>query len=309
MELRFPHKVEYVKGVTSIDEVIANLAAQKKLIESGAIFLAGAVDGLEVLSVEIRVIEIREGSFITEFLVVLYGTYQTRVEDAVVGGIERVFGVDVPPEYETLVTLATLAVTYWVARFAYDKVRGKRPTQPASTHIAGDYNTVVNLVGTTLNLPSEKVEEALQKAVPPAKRRSLISSMANFLRPRNDGTPQAIIVPGFGEVAEETVKEVPDALALSELDESKNLDLPNVQLDIRATDRDSPKKWGAKIVGHPRFKKRLPMDIYPTVDRNDLAKHQSVRGDIVLEGETTPDGEFKARRIHLINYRPEVVRK
>ena len=60
------------------------------------------------------------------------------------------FGIDIPADLEPLVTLGTLAVGYWVARFAYEKVRGgPKDVQPA-TRIEGDYNTVINLIGSKL---------------------------------------------------------------------------------------------------------------------------------------------------------------
>jgi hypothetical protein len=305
MQLRFPHSLKYKHGLSSIEEVIANLNAQKRLVETGVALLVNSADGLEVSRVEIRVVELREGSFLTELLVVLYGEYQTNVEDAVVSGIEKMFGVDIPGDYEPLVTLATLAVTYWVARFAYDKVRAHKRDHPASTHIEGEYNTVVNILGSTLQVPPEKIEAALQKTVPTPKQRSLLSSVANFLRPRKDGKLQAIEVRGVGEIEKDTIAELPDDIELAAIDASRNLDLPNVRLDIRAIDRDSQKHWGATIMGDRRFKKRLPMDIYPTVDREELANHRIVRGDIVLEGDTNSDGEFKPKRIHLLSFKSD----
>jgi hypothetical protein len=118
------------------------------------------------------------------------------------------FGVEIPEELKALVTLGTLAVGYWVVRFAYDKLRGTGGKgNPASTHIEGDYNTVINLIGSKLEVSPEQVEQALSEAVQPQKRRSLIESAARFFRPRDDEMPSSITVDGYGEISKEMVAE------------------------------------------------------------------------------------------------------
>ena len=44
------------------------------------------------------------------------------------------------------------------------------------------------------------------------------------------------------------------------------------------------------------------MDLYPTVDGEELARHDRVRGDLVVEGEPAPNGTFRPKRIHLLNF-------
>ena len=306
MELRFPHKLKYYEGTTSIDEVIANLQAQKKLIEASVVFLCRLDPALSVEQVEITVLSVEQSSLITEMAVLLYAKYQENIEGSIVEGYERLFGIDIPEELEVLVTLATLAVAYWVARFAYEKLRGagaKAP--PASTHIEGDYNTVINVIGSKLHIAPARVEQALLEGVPMPKRRALIRSVGRFFRPREDERPSAIAVAGYGEISKEVVAELPSGAELAEFDDSRNVDLANVRLDIRATDRDSHKHWAGKVIGDRRFKKRLPMDIYPTVDVAKLAEEQVVIADLMVEGETTEDGKFKPKRLHLLGYRKD----
>jgi hypothetical protein len=98
---------------------------------------------------------------------------------------------------------------------------------------------------------------------------------------------------------------VPSGAELASFDDSRNIDLVSVRLDIRATDRDSHKHWAGRVLGDRRFKRRLPMDIYPTVDVSALAEEKVVVADLIVEGETLEDGDFKARRLHLLSYRKE----
>lgn len=301
MRWEFPHRVEYEADARSIDDVIATLTAQKRLLEQGAALFCG-VAGIELERVEIRVVEVSEGSLFEELVIQVYGTYQTQIEDHVIGRIETMLGVDVPSEWEPIVALGSLAVTYWVARFAYDSVRGKRKDRPASTHIEGDYNTVINNIASRMNVDPGRIEGVLEGQLPPAKRRGLLKPVTDFLNParRNRGTK--IKVDNFGEISPETIAEYPTDAELAEIDVKRNLDIPGATVEIRATDKDHSKSgWAGKIVGDRRFPRRLPMDLYPTVDAEALARFDQVRADVILEGLAQEDGTFKAKRIHILN--------
>lgn len=307
MELAFPHRVEYRDGTASIEEIIANLKAQKKLLEEGVRVLEAALPNLNVEKIHIRVVQVAAGSLITELIILLYGAYQQEIESKVVGGIEEMFGTDIPEEYEALITLAALAVVYFVARYAYDAVRQKKQDRPASIHIDGDYNTVINVIADKINVPASVVEGAVHDAVPSSRRRSLIKSVTKFLRPREDGRISPVEIKGVGELSLDTLAEYPSDAELSEIDDSKNIDLPNVVLDIRAVDRDKTNTgWAAIVVGDKRFNQRLPMNLHPTIDAEDLAKQERITGDIIMEGERRADGSFKAKRIHLIAVKEDI---
>ena len=61
------------------------------------------------------------------------------------------FGVDIPPQYEGIVTLAALAVTYVVARYAYDRVaRSKGDSSSAAPTINGDNNIVIQQISSVV---------------------------------------------------------------------------------------------------------------------------------------------------------------
>ena len=144
MKTEFKHSGKYTSGTFTVDEVIASLSAQKVLVEEGLNFLAELDPDFTLDKVTIRVDSLITGSLFWDLLVEVYGEYQTQIEEKVVGSLEEMFGVDIPPEYEGLVTLAALAVTYVVARYAYDRVaRSKGQSPSAAPTISGDNNIVI----------------------------------------------------------------------------------------------------------------------------------------------------------------------
>ena len=130
----------------------------------------------------------------------------------------------------------------------------------------------------------------------------MIKHVSRFFRPREDETPSAIEVEGYGTIDEETVSELPPNIELEKLDDTRNLDLMGVRIDIRRTDRDLHKQWAAKILDDKRFRRRLPMDIYPTVDVASLAEERVVVADLILQGDTDEKGEFRPKRMHLLKF-------
>lgn len=88
--------------------------------------MARAAPDSDLRLVGVQVNSVVSGSLRIDLLLELYHAYQQSVDDKIIKGIEALAGVDVPPEAEALVTIATLGVTYFVARYAYDAVFKKK---------------------------------------------------------------------------------------------------------------------------------------------------------------------------------------
>lgn len=304
MKTQFKHSGKYTADTFTIDEVIASLAAQKILIEEGVNFLSELDADFDLDKITVRVESIKTGTLGWDLLVEVYGEYQTQIEGKVIGSLEEMFGVDVPPEYEGIVTLATLAVTYVVARYAYDRVaRSRGDSGSAAPYINGDNNIVIQQISSVVGQDPMFIEKALERSLPPAKRKKLIPKVADFLRPSKKDRTAKIEMVNAPDIAPATLSEFPGDAALKAVDDSKLIDLEGASIDIRGTDRDKISTgWGAVILGDNRFPKRLPMDLYPTVDPEELAKFHEVKANLSIECERRPDNTLKPTRIHLLSF-------
>lgn len=304
MKTEFKHFGKYTSGPFTIDEVIASLAAQKALVEEGVNFLAELDPDFTLDKVTLRVESIETGSLFWDLLVEVYGEAQTQIEEKVVGSLEEMFGVDIPTKYEGLVTLAALAVTYMVARYAYDRVarsRGNRESNAPT--ITGDNNIVIQQISSVVGQDPQFIEKALERTLPPSKRKKLIPKVADFLRPAKKERDSQIELGNAPDIRPEAISEFPSDADLKAVDDSTIIDVEGASIDIRGTDRDRINTgWGAIIVGDKRFPKRLPMDLYPTVNPEELAKYQKVRANLAVECERNPDNNLKPKRIHLLSF-------
>ena len=81
-------------------------------------------------------------------------------------------------------TLAALAVTYMVARYAYERVaRSRGENSSGAPVIKGDNNIVIQQISSIVGQDPQFIESALERSLPPSKRRKLIPNVADFLRP------------------------------------------------------------------------------------------------------------------------------
>lgn len=304
MKTEFKHSGKYTAKAFTIDEVIASLSAQKALLEEGVNFLSELDPDFTLDKVTVRVETLETGSLLWDLMVEVYGSYQTQIEESVTGGLEEMFGLDIPAEYEGIVTLAALAVTYMVARYAYDRVaRSKGEKSSAAPIITGDNNIVIQQISSVVGQDPQFIEKALERTLPPSKRKKLIPAVADFLRPAKKDKTAKIEFKNAPQISKETLSEFPNDADLRAVDDSKIIDVEGARIDIRGTDRDKINTgWGAVVVGDERFPKRLPMDLYPTVNPEELAQYQEVTANLAVECERRANDTLRPKRIHLLSF-------
>jgi hypothetical protein len=306
------HKVAYTAESISLTDVIESLQAQQRLLQEGVAVLARAAPDSDLRLVTIRVNAVTSGSLFVDLALELYHAYQTSIDPTVIRAIEGLTGTDIPSEYESLVSVAALGVTLFIARWAhgavFERKKKEHPTLRPSpaVHIEGDYNRVITIIADRLSIGTDAIDQAFNDEINPKKRRQLLGRVTDFLRPAKAEPGSSIDVGGVGEIGPETIAEYPNEADLAGLEDTTILDLPGTQIEIRATDRDSLKTgWKAKIIDNEDFPARLPMDLYPTVDADKLADHKIVTADLAIEFARERGGTLRPKRIHLIRFYPD----
>jgi hypothetical protein len=149
------------------------------------------------------------------------------------------------------------------------------------------------------------VDNIFARVVHPSKFRQLVKPVADFLRPAKRQPGSKIDGPGV-EMSAEAISEFPSDADIGQLTQTEIVPMPDSIIDIRALDRDRSKTgWAARVVSSPDMEdRRLPMDLYPTVDSVALAEHTQVRADLVVEMLRNAKGDLVPRRLHLLSFRP-----
>lgn len=299
------HKLEYTASNVPLELVIDSLKGQLRLLNEAVEVLQATSPGANLRITGVTVNKIQSGSLLIDLALQIYGTYQSQIDGRVINGVESLLGVDVPQEYEALVTLILIGLTYYMSRMIYDAVREKKKDKSTpSVHIQGDYNNVVNIIANKLVISPQDVERAFEEVVHPTKFRQLVKPVADFLRPAKR-EPGSKIDGRDAEITSEAIKEFPNDADIGQLAQTEIVNLPDALIDIRALDKDRSKTgWAAKVLSSPDFQdKRLPMDLYPTVDSVALAEHAQVRADLAIEMLRNTKGELIPKRLHLLAYK------
>ena len=237
-----------------------------------------------------------------EYMIQVYEEYQDEIKEFVIDKIEGHTGVDVPAELEGFVVLTSLAVLYFVSRYAYDKVSGgKKDGQPS---INNSYNNTITVLGDMTGVSIGEVDKAIQAAIPKPRRKFLTQKVADIFRPARADAGSTIAVGGDKIVGSKEIYEFPTDAEIMGIVDSHTINEDNLLIEIRATDKDRNKSgWGAQIVGNAKYPKRLPMDLYPDLNAADLASKNQVFGDMVIDVSVDFEGNIKPKKIHLLRYR------
>lgn len=304
-EAVFRHEIEYPDnhGIT-LSEIAATLIAQEKLIPIALEALEKIYPGLSIEKVSIRFDYAQSGSLKEALYVAVLTTYQKDLERAVPALIEHLIGVRVPDEYKSLVSVLSILFLYFAAKTISDKItKGRADESTSAPTIKGDYNTYINIAAGKLDVPPRVIEDAVNATATSKRRGTLTRAAIDMFRPAKKGGPGRIVVPGLPDVSREAVAEFPDSAALADLEEGTEVDsFPDATLEIRATDRDKADRgWYGKLHAGPMSTSRLSLRLSPLVDREALAKRDTVKVGALVESRRLDDDTLKAIRIHVLN--------
>lgn len=300
-----PYTFKYSSDKLTLDDVIASMQAQRDIIKTSLEVIEKTQPSIALDSSQIYIETIKTDSKFFEYMILLFGAYQEDVQDVVVNNVESLIGMDIPEFWEPAVTLTTLAVIYFIARYAFDKVHKGSDNSEGQPLINDSFNTTINMIGDVSNVAPDVVEKALHDAIPLTKRKALIKKVADVLRPARSDKGSLIEIGKMNRIPAPEIHEFPSDSEIAGIQETNNIPEIDAKIDIRATDKDRQKTgWGAQILENAKYPKRLPMDLYPNVDAEALAMHDVVVADIVVDVDVDFEGNIRPKKIHLLSYRP-----
>ena len=135
----------------------------------------------------------------------------------------------------------------------------------------------------------------------PVNKKTLAKSAIGFINPakQENGSTSISFSDNNVTIPTELVEQTPTEYVAQS--EEKSVDLKDITLNIRASDRDSyDKGWYGFIDGI--FTKRVRIDIPTTMDLTVLSKQESVKADVVLystqKGDKTDYRHIELKAIH-----------
>lgn len=301
MERRFRYDVAYPDNHNiPLSDVAATLLVYERVAPILGRVLEELNSGLVIEKVEFSVREIRSGSLYEAFFVAIFLAFQNDLEEEVPALIETLTGVPVPDDYNTIVTVLVLIILFAGTKYLFEGGRRTKATTPPS--IQGNNNLYLNIAAGKLGVSAEEVEKAVSKAIGKRELPKVARAAVDFFRPSKRGPSGRIVPRGLPEIPKEATAEFPSEATLSQLGEDTvPTPIPEATLEVRATDRDhADRGWGGRLVSPSVVTKRLPLKLYPTVDRDELAAAESCVVEAVLESKPTESGDLRPIAIHVV---------
>ncbi len=297
MEIIFPYQVEYtVKETVSVEEVIETLQANKRLMSDVAGILPVLLDGVKVERIELRVRDIRHGSLREVFWVAIFLAFQKQLEDEVPAVVEKWFGLPVSDDYDTLVTICVLLLTYYGADYAYKRFMHA----DGSEKLARAINDLADEIAEASGRTSEEVKQVFQDYLGKRGRlKELAKAAVRFFRPSLNQKHDDVVV-GDRRVIRDLIREIPNVTNVEDItDDDFNMPMDGVRVQIRAKDHDHEGSgWGGIV--EAVTSRRRPLKLDPSVPKDYLWEHDEVWADISITYR--PDGAaMKPIRYHIRN--------
>jgi len=124
-EVHLPLSITYeTEGVTPVADVITALQATDALVQDASSLLPSLIEGLHVEKCSLNVQRLTQESPLREiFLISLFLAFQDDLEREVPAVLEDLFNITVSDDYDTLVTVALLAIAFYGAGLAIDAAK------------------------------------------------------------------------------------------------------------------------------------------------------------------------------------------
>lgn len=247
--------------------------------------------GVKIKSIDLKVSEVREGSMIEKIHaeVKYYNENKDNVDKQITKFVKKnkmkvgVFGA-------VLAGIAAFGVWHYVT---------SDPAQNINLNVSGSYNNVIVSSAGAVGVPSDEFKTMIENS--PTNKKSLAKSAIGFISPAKKGDDSVSISFSGNNVTlpVDLVKQTPEEYITQA--EEKSVELKDVTLNIRASDRDSyDKGWYGFIDG--LFSKRVRIDIATTIDLNVLSKQEAVKADVVLYSTQKGDKtDYKHIEVKSIN--------
>jgi len=303
-ETVFKHGLYYPDAhKLSLSDIAATLTAHERLLPVVRSIIEHSIPGLEIQSISIELDDIRRSSLSEAFFVAIFIVFQKDLESEVPEFVQSITGYHIDSSYDTIVT-----VLFMVALYAGTiKLLGKgHKGSEVPPSISLTFNNYLDLAASKLGVPTTTVQQAVEAAIPKQRLPSVMRAAIDLFRPAKRGGNGSIVPLNLPPIPAEDVADFPNEVALAEMeDNSVPFPIPVGEIRLRAVDRDkSERGWAGVLTAHNLTTKRLPVRLYPTVDREKLAALDHATVEAIVECTQQDSGGLKPKRIHILSIHP-----
>lgn len=295
-EVKFLHKIEYTnKNTISTLDIANSLMANEFIISSLKEVFEDCIDGIAV-DIKISFKEASHNSPLKEvFGITLFATFQEDLRKETPVIIEKLTGINISENYDTIITVFSFMLVYYGMSVICERVKGIKPVGIESSKQA-----MVQYIQNQYNISPDKIDASVKKVL--KNKKNILKNIKNFLSPAKKDN-EAEIIGGGVKINKQDLSEFPTDVEIEmEKEEEKQEPMQNIDIEIRATDIDRNKMgWAGVLKTIDNFShRRLKIQIYPTINLQDIGDKRFINGDIILVSRLQEDGSYKPYMFHLL---------
>lgn len=287
-EIRLPFSIIYeTEGTTPIADVVIALQATDALMRDAVSLLPSLVDGLVVDDYSLNVRSLTQESPLRElFLVSLIIAFQNDLQSEVPPVIEDILNIAVSDRYDTLITVAFMAIAFYGAGISIDAAKKTF----ADSLPRAKFEELVQVLASETGKPAGDIRSIVEaKFGKPAHAKRLAGYAKRLFWP-SQKDQNAPVFFDRDRISTELIREIPFP---TKADQKTNFNrytpYSGVSLELHAQDRDrAATGWAA--VARNVSDRRLIVRVMDPVLPSDLWGKDEVQADIVVVSKLTSNG-------------------
>ncbi|WPC75906.1 hypothetical protein [Vibrio porteresiae] len=268
------------KEYVPIGEIAHSLIAFESLIKQAPEVLEALFPDLTIINVEVFIKELRSDSIWEDLVIKLIFGNQQRFDECIDNvrqklGIEKI--MENHPNFLSAVLIAMI-----LAGGAYYLGKSSAPdNKEAKETIEANNNTIIQIGAGMVDMTADEFTSIVISAI--KDKEKLAKNSLNVVKPAKLD-PNATI--SFNDdpnlkITSASIKAMPEYKSVSEQEEELVEDFHDVRLELRAIDLDST-KHGWAVVAPSLYKKRVKLQLDPTIKPSDLKNKLSTNGNITV---------------------------
>lgn len=278
MELTVHQQIYYSnKDLVPIKDVAESLLALEAIIRQSPDVLEAMFPDTKIESIEIYINELKSDSIWEDIVVKFIFGNQQRFDELIANVRERI-GMDNIMNNPQLLSSIILVMILGSVAYHLGKDKSASPQQKAT--IEANNNTIIQIGAGMVELNPEDFKAIIDSAI--KDKDKLAKNAIKVVNPAKRDPEASITFNGNDKlrINNESVKAIPRSIQEPENEEFIE-DYKNIELEIRAIDLDSTKRGWAVVVPD-LHKKRVRLQLDPTVDPEDLFDKRKVNADVTV---------------------------
>ena len=287
MELTIPHRVVYdFEGRATVQEVARSIVAQDRLVREALAILEEVFPDLtfEKPVVSIRAVS-QASPLTTDIRTIVIAAYAPALGEDVPDILNTLFGINVPDQYDSFVSVLVLLIALWGVERLYTKLfPGKKKAE-----LESERERLLEVASSRAAVTEDHLEEAVERVLAKRKR-TVMKASADFLEPAKRHKASAV-VSGATIIGQTAIEAMPSDIDLAQYEPATEIqNLENVTVHFRAHDLDRNKAWAATIEDVSPL--RRPLHLAPDVRPEQLFEKKEIRADVLVTYTLDPEGEY-----------------